>query len=412
MCFGKAEQDPQSETMTNSPRSETELPHVSRRSVIRTIGAGSVAGLAGCAAQTGSDDGTPDSDESTPGSNDDTGGGDNTIVDMIGREIEVPGTVEQVIGLGPTGLRQVCQMGAADMVVGVEENEHGWSREIPYNMANPHFQDLPVIGPQFGGEPELIAREDPDVIFYRGRGGDPAGANELQQKTGIPVIFVTQDDMGPNRDVLYDSWKVIGQVLNKKDRAASLIDFVETTITDLDDRTKDVPDDGKPTSYAGGVSHHGPQGLNSTKAPFPPLGWVNAKFAAEELNYGESDRDRLKVQVSKEKLLEWDPEVIFVDLGNLETVKEGVQKNQEFQQLSAIQNDRVYGYHPYHQYNFNATTTLANSYFMGATLYPDQFNDISSGGKADEIYQKFFGSPVYDQMAETFGGYGKVDLTR
>lgn len=394
--------------MSDNKTRETNEKRISRRRILHAAGVIGVGSLAGCAGQSGTgDDGESDGTGTATDTGAGTDSGDTTVTDMVGREVEVPGTVESVMGLGPTGLRQVCQMGAADLVVGVEENEHGWSREIPYNIANSRFQDLPVVGPQFGGEPELIAQENPDVIFYC---CDQDGATELQTKAGTPVFLVDQADMGPNREVIYDSWKMIGKVLNKQDRAEMLIDYVETAITDLDDRTKSVPDEEKLETYAGGISHRGPQGLNSTKAPFPPLEWVNAKFAAEEFNLGNSDRDRLKVEVSPEKILEWDPEVIFVDLANLETVREDVQKNKEYQELNAIQNDRVYGYHPYHQYHFNASTTVANAYFMGSVLYPDQFDDISPGTKADEIYQKFFGSPVYDQLAEIFGDYGKVTL--
>jgi iron complex transport system substrate-binding protein len=389
--------------MTNPQASETDNSGISRRTVLEIIGSGSVASLAGCTGQFGPTDGDSDGDSGDSG-----GSGGMTVTDLIGREVEVPGTVESVLGLGPGGLRLVCQMGAADMVVGVEENEHGWSREIPYNMANPHFQDLPVIGPQFGGAPELIVQHDPDVIFFRGRGGD--GASTLQKKTGIPVVSVKQGDFGPNRDVLYTSWKLIGRVLNKQDRATSLKDYVETSIAELNERTKDIPDNEKETVYAGGISHHGPQGLTSTKSPFPPLEFINAKFVAEEFLYSESDRRLLKVTVSREKILAWNPEIIFVDRANLKTVAKGVRKHEGYQTVSAIQNGRVYGYHPYHQYHYNASTTLANSYFMGTVLFSDQFNDISLETKSNEIYKTFLGSPVYNQMVEEFGDYGKVNL--
>lgn len=378
--------------MPQSAASIGDSTRISRRNLTQALGAGVAAGLAGClGGQSG-------------------GGGDGEVVtDMADRDVEVPETVESLIVLGPGGLRMISQLDAADMVIGVEENEQGWSRQIPYNMANPHFQDLPVIGPQFGGEAELIAREDPDVIFWSRL--DPADAQGLQEKTGIPVVSITKDDFGPNRQVLYESWDVIADVLDKHDRVESLKDYIETSIDDLDGRTADIPDDEKESVYAGGVSHRGPQGLQSTKAPFPPLEWVNANFAAEELHYEEEGRDRLKAEVSKEKILQWNPEVIFVDLGNLETLQEDVRSNPEYEDLDAFQNDRVYGYHPYHQYHLNESTTLANGYFMGDVLFPEQFEDVSPAAKADEIYEQFFGEAVYDQVAERFGDYGSVDLT-
>ena len=48
--------------------------------------------------------------------------------------------------------------------------------------------------------------------------------------------------------------------------------------------------------------------------------------------------------------------------------------------------------------NVNHETSLANAYYVGKVLYPEQFADIDPAEKADEIYEFVVGVPVYDQL--------------
>ena len=54
--------------------------------------------------------------------------------------------------------------------------------------------------------------------------------------------------------------------------------------------------------------------------------------------------------------------------------------------------------------NVNYETTLANSYFIGKILYPEQFEDIDPVKKADEIYSFVVGEPVFDLLKENVDG--------
>ncbi len=46
----------------------------------------------------------------------------------------------------------------------------------------------------------------------------------------------------------------------------------------------------------------------------------------------------------------------------------------------------------------NYETILADAYYIGKVLYPEQFADIDPAVKADEIYRFVVGVPVYEQM--------------
>ena len=330
-----------------------------------------------------------------------------TVTDMFGRQVEVPQEVERVVAVGPGTLRLLTHMQVLDKVVGVEDGEQRaqWGEwGGPYNIAHPELDELPTIGPPHGGEAELILAQNPDLIFFY---GDPGAAKSLEQKTGIPVVGVKYVDIGPSRDeLLYQSWQLIGELLNQEQRAQELINYTEGLISDLKDRTKNIPKQQKKRVYAGGISHHGGHGIVSTKIPFPPFEFLNLDYFSnpEEIEQVSS------VMISKEKLVDWNPEIIFVDQMNLNLIKRDLTKNKEYQTLNAVKEKQIYGLLPYSYYHRNPSTILANAYYMGQVIYPEQFADINPEEKADQIYQEFVGAKVYDQLAKEYGGYRKINL--
>ena len=62
--------------------------------------------------------------------------------------------------------------------------------------------------------------------------------------------------------------------------------------------------------------------------------------------------------------------------------------------------------------NVNHETSLANAYYIGKVLYPEQFADIDPAAKADEIYEFVVGDPVYEQLKANVQNmsYQKVEL--
>jgi len=133
---------------------------------------------------------------------------------------------------------------------------------------------------------------------------------------------------------------------------------------------------------------------------FPPLIAVNAKNVVDVLNKPG------RVFIDKEKLLDWDPDIIFIDEFGLAFVKNDYDKNPDFyNSLSAFKNGNVYGILPINHYGTNIGTALANAYYIGKVLYPDRFSDIDPEKKADEIFEFLVGKPVYEEMKEKWGGF-------
>jgi iron complex transport system substrate-binding protein len=341
------------------------------------------------------------------------GGEQVTVTDLLGREVSIPATVERVVAIGPGALRLYVYAGELNTVVGVEQIEVDHPTGRPYLLANPSLAELPVIGqggPNNAPDPEKILTAAPDVIFST-YATEASAADELQAKTGIPVVVISYGTVGFGTTAIFgeavqDSLSLIGEITGQGEKAQAAVDFIQQARQDLEGRTADIAEADKPSVYVGGLGARGAHGIESTQGHYALLEVIHAQNVVDET--GESG----SIMIDKEKLLAWDPDFIFIDQGGYAAVVEDYQKNPTFyESLSAVQNGQVYAQLPYNYYNTNLGTAIADAYYLGKMLYPAAFADIDPAQKADEIYQALLGQPVYDQMAAAFGGFGPLTLS-
>jgi len=334
------------------------------------------------------------------------------VTDLVGREVAVPVEVDRVVAIGPGALRFYVYAGNLDYVVGVEQVETDNVHFKPYMLAHPDLANLPIIGlggPSNAPDPEKLLVVDPDIIFSTYT-RDTSTVDELQAKTGIPVIVLNYGGSGFGTSPIFDknvqdSLMLIGQLSGSIDKARAAADFILQSQQDLTNRVYEIPDDEKPTVYVGGLGSKGTHGIESTQGNYPLLDVIQAQNVVDETGKSYS------ILIDKEKLLDWDPDYIFIDQGGYAAILEDYQQNSEFYtSLSAVQNDRVYTQLPYNYYNTNLGTAIANAYYLGKILYPLEFADIDPERKADEIYQNLVGQAVYDELTATYGGFGKLTL--
>lgn len=327
------------------------------------------------------------------------------ITDAIGRTIELDGVAEKVVATGWGTLRLYTYVGDLEKLVGIEEIEKKNTIGRPYNYANPQFTDLPTIGaggPQNAPDPEQLLKVEPDVIFTT-YATDSTGADDLQNKTGIPVVVLDYGKEGIFGEALYNSITIVGDVMGEREKSKEVINYLKAAEADLDKRTKDIDDGRKKTAYVGGLGSKGAQGLTSTQANYSLFKALNAINVADETDKIGS------LMIDKEQLIKWDPEIIFLDYGSLAIVQEDMRKEAEyFETLTAFKNDDVYMILPYNSYTTNIDTALADAYYMGTILYPENFKDIDPAKKADEIYESLLGINVYDRMIADYGEFGKL----
>ncbi|NLI69494.1 MAG: iron ABC transporter substrate-binding protein [Firmicutes bacterium] len=339
-----------------------------------------------------------------------TGGDTITVVDLAGREVEIVAPAKKVVAIGPGALRLVCYVNGAEKIVGIEELEKNSLTGRGYFMANPSLKDLPTIGP--GGpdsipDAEKLVSIQPDVIFscfFL----DKAKADDLQNQTGVPVLALDYGTDSTFSQEIMDSLQLIGKVTGEEKKAQEVVDFLKGCYKDLDDRTKDIPDNEKPTVYVGGLSMKGAHGIESSYVQYPPLRAVNARNVVDEVGKEGS------VSIDREQLVVWDPEILFIDAGGLQLVRDDYQKNPDYyESLSAVKSGRIYSLVTYNWYWTNIDTAVADAYYAGKVIYPDKFEDIDPVKKADEIYKAMLGKEMYQEMLEkdeVFVGFKQISL--
>ncbi len=331
-----------------------------------------------------------------------------TITDMVGRTVEIPTKVERIVPLA-NAPRMMTYLGIANKAVAISGfNKDTVSPVTAYAYASKDlWANLPVAGTDGGGAtdyyPEVIIAAEPDIILcsYAAELAD-----EIQTKTGIPVVSVA---MGTLFGEDYEqALRMLGDVCGVSERAEEVITYINTCLDDLATRTANISDEGKPTVMTAGVSFKGTHGIegvgvNST---------IFKVIAANDVSKGISEKSR-GMEVDREQILAWDPQIIFLDSGGMELVKQDYAADPDFYaQLQAFQSGNVYQCPSATAYYSNVEIPLANCYYDACILYPEQFADINAEEKANEIFKFFLGIDDYvDVLAQAGLGYEKIDLS-
>ena len=324
--------------------------------------------------------------------------GQRELTDGAGRKVALPEKIGRVVCVGVGALRYSCYLGCADLVVGVEDYETKESITRLYNYVNfEKFQNLPIIGTNGQPSAESIIDVLPDVIVMSQSAS--VDADQLQAKTGIPVFVIPGSDALLD-DNCYATISLLGQLYKKQERAEVLAEYLRGTARDLRERMEGC--DRIPSIYACGISFKGAHGLEGTEANYGPISLLGLSTLADEVGLNGA------FDIDKEQVLSWDPDMIFVDYNGLELIRQDMEKNPEFyENLSAIQQGRVYTQISFRSYALNLETALVDAYYAGSVIYPQAFADLEE--KIGEVFTMLLGENPYEALKEA--GYVFTSLT-
>lgn len=331
------------------------------------------------------------------------------ITDALGRQVEIPATVERIVPLGSTP-RMIAYLGLADKVVGIGDCEIKIDGPIQaYAYVNHElWKDLPIVGTDALGDtafyPEELISVAPDIIVCS---YTEDVVNNIVSQTGLPVVAVAQGTLlGEDYE---QSLRIIGEACGVSQRAEAVISFINDAVADLEERTEDIPDEDKPLVLGAAATFSGAHSIDGVYIDYPVFRVLNANDAAKGV---QGTSYAFATLVDKEQILAWDPDKIFLDAGSMALVKVDYQSDPEyFKQLKAIQNGELYQWPNSTWHYTNVEIPLVSSYYTGALLYPEAFADVDFESKASEIFDFFLGDPDFLSTLEDFGaGYEKITL--
>ena len=321
--------------------------------------------------------------------------GSKNVTDMIGRDVEIPASVSNVVATSPP-MTTVLYMIAPDKLKAV--NFQWTDDEMKYVPSQ--YQNLPVVGGWYGtqdGSYEEFIASEPDVVIEsidEGGDGDASTVKERQDKFGsIPVIAVKDTT---NVEKIGESITFMGEVVGAQDKAKQLNDFNDRYLQIVKDKSSKLSDSDKKTVYYA----QGDDGLqtnpsHSTHGQLIDLvGGVNV---ADSLNQGNTTSG---IQVSIEQVLSWNPDVIIT---NDPEFYASVYDNPNWAKMDAVKNKEVY-LSPQSPFKWFDRPVGANMIigvpWTAKVIYPDDYKDINMVDATKEFYSNFYHFDLSDDEAK------------
>lgn len=305
----------------------------------------------------------------------------NTIVDMGGREVEIPEKIETVFATDPRGTIFLYTLTPEKMV--------GWNydlRDGEKRFILEQYHDLPNLG---GAGSQVINVEEilkvnPDILIHMEAVDENSieEAEELTKQFEKPVILV--DDNINNLDEIYE---LLGGVLGVEEKAEVLAKYSGETLRDVEEKSAQITDDMKVDVYYA----EGPAGLETE----PAGAWHSEVLdMVGGNNIAETDisGDKGKSEVSIEQILYWDPDLILSWDDERGGYYSEIFKDPSWKDIKAVKNGEVYEI-PNKPFNWfdrpPSVNRILGLKWVGNLLYPDIY-DYDMRDEVKEFYQEFY----------------------
>lgn len=327
-----------------------------------------------------------------------------TVTDLLGREVAIPEQINRVAAIN-SAARMLTYAGAADKLVGCTDMDKEAQAGMPYTYVNAdRFSSLASVGS--GGSSDTVYTEElvtlaPDLIFAFTT--DTELLDEVQAQTGIPVVGLYAKEIFD--ESFYQTLELAGSIMGTEEHCAQIVSSMKEWQQDLQDRTRDIPEEEKPSVYSGAVSFKGGHGFEGTYGAYPPFVAVNAN------NVVDSTGKTGSMLIDLEKVTVWDPDIIFLNPLNMNLVNEDYEKNAAFyDNLTAVKEGRVYTQVAFNYNSCNMEIAMADAYYAGTVIYPEAFSDVDFEEKAEEIFRVMLGQDYLKVLEEAGIGFGELTI--
>ena len=239
---------------------------------------------------------------------------------------------------------------------------------------------------------------EPDVIFYNAGNTEHA---EILRASGIPSVGFSTTGNECDPLVLYQSWlTLLEDVFGESGKMDEFKAAGNAIVADVEARIAKISESDRPSAliiwkYNDGVPQLSGQG---TFGYF----WMRRLGVVDM-----ADETTGWAQVSVEQILEWDPDILFLDGPGLlplrtSDVLENKVDGADFSSMSAVRNNRVYGttLGMWNWFTPNPDAPIVFAW-LACNTYPEAFADYPLEDTIRSYYQQWYGYDVTDaELAE------------
>lgn len=306
----------------------------------------------------------------------------------------IPDHVTRVVVLQHQTLNLLVQLNAADEIVGVMSS---WKKQLGPAFARfmPAIEQLPMPGDLTQVNIESLMALHPQVVFVANY-APPAMIQQIQN-AGIPVVAVSlrQDAAGEKNKMnpsmadeeqaynqgLQQGIRLIGEVVERQSQAQALIHYTFEARKAANAPVADIPDDQRVRVYMANPDLNTYGSGKYTGLMMKHAGALNVAAATVK---GAR-------QVSLEQVLQWNPQVIFVQDRYPQVVKQ-IVNDPQWQGIDAVKNHRVWLMPEYAKaWGYPMPEALAlGELWMAKKLYPSRYQGVDVDARAADYYQRFY----------------------
>lgn len=327
--------------------------------------------------------------------------------DMYHRTVKIPNEINNLVAIGAQALRFVSYLGCGDKIIATEAREGVNFNAKSYMYANPHYAEINTLDNSALTNMESILSLDPkpDLIIMGEATSNWQPQYEILDAAGIPVFGLM--DVTFFDDLFTIQIRLLGEVLQKQQRAEELIAYIEETIADLSSRVSGIADEDKPRVYVGATAWAGIRPFEYSTSNYGPFRLLVANNVITSQMTAASQSP---VGFELEFIVDLDPDFIFIEATGYTNVKNAYNDSERksvFDSMTAFKNGNqeewdVYMTVPFIWYFMNFDNILVSAYYIGTVIYPEQFSDINISEKANEIYYNFVGEELFEDMNQWF----------
>nr|WP_302773289.1 ABC transporter substrate-binding protein [Clostridium paraputrificum] len=301
-----------------------------------------------------------------------------TVVDQLGREVELDGTPEKIISSYYISTSLLINLGVQDKLVGIEAKAK--TREM-YKKVAKELIDLPVVGTSKEINIEECANLNPDLVII------PTRLKEFIPKfeeLKIPVIAIEPETL----DQFKETVKLIGKAVGKEEKANKLVNYYDDTISKVKELNKNLTE--KQNVYLAGS--------DSVLKTCTSKMYQNYMF---EVCGGENVTKELTdgywTTISVEELVKKNPDVIYM-VGYASYSKDDILKDERLKGINAIKNNKVYVFpSTLEAWDYPTPSSMLGILWLENNLHPDLYSKEDYIKDAKDFYKEFYDIEVSEE---------------
>lgn len=310
-----------------------------------------------------------------------------TVVDALGRTVELEAPPQRIVSAGRSGLTIVETLylfpETQERLVALSVGQQNPGDFL--SLVDPDFGSKTQIAPDSG--PEQIAPLQPDVVVLRSFMADTLGA--ALEQVSIPVVYVDLE----TPEQYFRDLVTLGQLLGNEERAREIEAFYRERLDANEAGLQDLDPADRPRVL---LMQYSAQG-GEVALEVPSVAWLQTlevELAGGEPVWREAAQGGGWTVVNLEQIAAWNPDQIYVvSYGDdPAAVVEELRDNAQWQELAAVQAGQIHGFPgEFLSWDQPDPRWILGVTWLATKIHPDRFPDLDVNEEVVSFFVEMYG---------------------